>query len=177
MKQFTKIKISKITLSVIITIILGIIIGVISTSTLSNLNYQVVTSDKSYVQVFFNAFSLNYWYFFVLWIFGMVPLGFCISYFITFFKSFMIGITLGICLKSSALFGIIEFISYIFIDGLIIIPSLIYLSAASIKFSLLNKGDFQRNPNLYFSKLLKITFAIITYAILISIKMTFLEVN
>lgn len=179
MKQFTKfkLKISKVTFSVIVTIFIGMIIGVISTSTLKNLDYQIVNSSKSYVKIFLNAFSLNYWYFFVLWIFGMIPLGFCLSYFVTFFKSFMMGVTLAICLKSSALFGIVEFVGYIFLDGLILIPTLIYLATASINFSLIGKSNYQRNPNQYFGKLLKVTIIIIIYAILTSLKMTFLEVS
>lgn len=176
MKKFTK-KLSKINISVIVTIFIGIMIGIVSTSTLKDLDYSIVNSEKNYVRVFLNSFSLNYWYFFIIWIFGMIPLGFCVSYFITFFKSFMIGITMAICIKSSALFGIVEFITFLCTDIIIIIPLLIYISSASINFSLMGRRIYQNNPNLYFSKLIKVTIIIIIYAILTSLKMTFLEVN
>lgn len=171
-----KLKISKVKISIIFTIILGTIIGVVSTSTLKDINYQVTRIDKSYLSVFLNSFSLNYWYFFIIWIFGMIPLGFCVIYFIIFFKSFILGITLGICLKSMALLGVVEFLSFVIVDVLILIPTLIYISNASINYSMIFNNNLNKNPGQYFNRLIKVTILIIIYAILSSLKMTFLEV-
>jgi len=88
-KKFFQIRPTKTVLSIIITIIIGFLIGIFSTNTLPKTVYEIDEEKKSYVQIFLNSFSLNYWYFFVLWFFGMIPFGFCLSYFITFFKSFM----------------------------------------------------------------------------------------
>ena len=175
LKNKFKIKLSKINLSIIITIISGVLIGVFSTSTLKDINILVSKIDKNYIKVFLNAFSLNYWYFFLIWIFGMIPLGFLITYFITFFRSFILGITLALFLKSSALFGIITFLLFIINDCLVLIPILIYIANASINYSLIGKKSYQTNPNLYFKKLIRITILIILYAILTCLKMTFLE--
>lgn len=179
MKKFIKnkfkLRISKINLSILLTIISGILIGIFSTSTLKDISFELTNTNKNFLTIFLNAFTLNYWYFFIIWIFGMIPLGFLISYFITFFKSFILGITLALCLKTSAIFGAIEFICLIIIDFLILIPSLIYIVNASINYSLIGKKSYQANPNLYFNKLIKITILVIIYAILTCLKVTFLE--
>ena len=99
-------------ISIILTIIVGFIIGVISTSQLRRENYQLSYQDIPYLQVFLNSFSLNYWYFFLLWLVGIIPLGFIIAYFIIYFKSFMEGVTFGIIVKSSGLFGVATFMVF-----------------------------------------------------------------
>ena len=86
MKKFFQIRPTKTVLSIIITIIIGFLIGIFSTNTLPKTVYEIDEEKKSYVQIFLNSFSLNYWYFFVLWFFGMIPFGFCLSYFITFLR-------------------------------------------------------------------------------------------
>ena len=177
MKKVFQIRLSKTVLSIIVTIIIGFLIGIFSTNTLPKTIYEINEEKKSYVQIFLNSFSLNYWYFFVLWFFGMIPFGFCLSYFIIFFKSFMIGVTLGVCLKSSAIFGIMQFITYAILEGIIIIPTLIYLANKSIKFSINGRRTFSDTGQKYFNVLVKVTIIIAIYALLTCLKMTFLEVQ
>ena len=166
MKKFFQIRPTKTVLSIIITIIIGFLIGIFSTNTLPKTVFEHNSS-----------FSLNYWYFFVLWFFGMIPFGFCLSYFITFFKSFMIGVTLGVCLKSSAMFGIMQFITYAILEGIIILPTLIYLANKSIKFSINGRRTFNDTGQKYFNVLVRVTIVIMIYALLTCLKMTFLEVQ
>lgn len=173
-KSFRK-KFSRTTFTIIFTIITGILIGIFSTNTIDKKIYEVHEVTKNYLQLFLNAFSLNYWYFFILWFLGLIPLGFFLSYFITFFKSFMIGVTLGICLKSSAIFGTKIFISYALFELLIIIPLLTYVAKKSIHYSLVGRNSFNENGTKYFKVLVKTTIFIIIYAILVAIRMTILE--
>lgn len=165
--------------SILLTICSGFFIGVFSTNTLPKQMYELDTVPKNYVQVFLNAFSLNYWAFFVMWFLGLMPFGFLLIYFIIFFKSFMLGVTLGVCLKSSAIFGTKLFVSFVFLELLIIIPTLIYLAKKSISYSLFYKTLFLNNFNnsKYFNVLIKVSAFIILYAILTCLKMTFLEVK
>ena len=62
----------------------------------------------------------------------------------------MIGVTLGVCLKSSAIFGIMQFITYAILEGIIIIPTLIYLANKSIKFSINGRRTFSDTGQKYF---------------------------
>ena len=177
MKKRYRTYFSKTTISIIFTIILGFLIGVFSTNTLPKTIYEIDDTQKSYVQIFLNAFSLNYWYFFVLWFLGMLPFGFCLAYFITFFKSFMIGVTFGLCLKSSAMFGILHFVTFAILEMGFLIPLLIYLASKSVSFSIFGRKSLQQNGQNYFNILVFITIAIVIYAILTCFKMNFLEVH
>jgi hypothetical protein len=89
----------------------------------------------------------------------------------------MIGVTLGVCLKSSAMFGIMQFITYAILEGIIILPTLIYLANKSIKFSINGRRTFNDTGQKYFNVLVRVTIVIMIYALLTCLKMTFLEVQ
>lgn len=171
-----KLPFNKITNSIIFVIITGFVIGILSTNKIDEILIQITYEKKSYVKVFLNAFSFNFWYLFIIWFLGMIPIGFIFTYIIVFIKSNFIGIIFGICLKSSAIFGIKEFILYSIFELIIIIPTLIYLSYQSTNncFRVLTKSSYNNN---YFNILIKTIIIIIIYSILTCLKMTFLEVK
>lgn len=172
-----KIKINKIVTSILFIIVIGVLIGILSTNKLEKINITISNNNEKYLKIFLNSFSLNFWYLFLIWFIGMIPLGFIFDYLIIFVKSFTIGITLGICLKSSAIFGIKEFITFAILELIIVVPSLIFLGNKSISFSLNGKNNLSINRNDYFNVLIKITIITIIYAILSCLKMTFMEVK
>ena len=100
---------NKTSISVLFVMIIGFIFGIFSTNTIGKLELNVIKNNSSIVKTFINAFTLNYWYLFIIWFLAFIPLGFVIIYFITFFKSCLTGIIFGICLKASAIFGIYQF--------------------------------------------------------------------
>lgn len=161
-------------ITILMTIIFGFLIGMLSTNKLSKEYYSVERLDKSYVQIFINAFTLNYWYFFLLWLLGLMPFGFIIAYFIVFFKSFMTGVTLGICLKSTGVFGIIHFFKYGVLEMIIILPILLYVGYKSIALSFEGKNKMTNGIN-YFNVILITTILIIIYALCACIKFNALE--
>ena len=134
MKKFFQIRPTKTVLSIIMTIIIGFLIGIFSTNTLPKTVYEIDEEKKSYVQIFLNSFSLNYWYFFVLWF-------------------------------------------YAILEGIIILPTLIYLANKSIKFSINGRRTFNDTGQKYFNVLVRVTIVIMIYALLTCFKMTFLEVQ
>ena len=124
--KYLKNKLSKTNVIIIFVIIFGFFIGIFSTNTLSKLEISIENNlTKSYFEIFLNAFTTNYWYLFIIWFLGMIPFSFIISLFITFFKSFITGVTLGVFLKNSAVVGIFKFLSFSILEILIIIPLII----------------------------------------------------
>ncbi len=162
-------------ISVLMTVFLGFLIGILATNNLDKENYAIERLDKPYVQIFINAFTLNYWYFFILWLLGLMALGFIFAYFIVFFKSFMTGITFGICLKSMGVFGVVQFAKYGLLELLIILPVLFFTSYKSISLSLEGKNRIGKSGN-YFKVILITTIFIVIYALLVCIKFNTLEV-
>lgn len=162
-------------ITILMTIIFGFLIGMLATNKLEKAIYDVERLDKSYLQIFINAFTLNYWYFFLLWILGLVVLGFIFSYFIIFFKSFMTGVTFGICLKSSGVFGIFHFLKYGLLEVLVILPLLCYVGYRSISFSLEGKNKMVKGQS-YFKVIFIATILIVIYSLLVCIKFNALEV-
>lgn len=172
MSKITKnISFNKIIILLLFIVISGMFIGIFSTNNIKNVNIKIIKKNLSYLKIFLNAFTLNYWYFFLIWFFGLIPFGFIINCFITFFKSFSLGVTLGICLKASAIFGIKEFLSFCFLELLIIIPLLIFTTYQSFK--IINNQQYKKQ---YLNQIFITTFIIILFAILTCLKMTFMEV-
>ncbi len=161
-------------MTILMTIFFGFLVGILATNKLEKEYYEVTRIDKSFVQIFINAFTLNYWYFFLLWVLGLTTLGFLISYFIIFFKSFMTGVTLGICLKSTGVFGIVHFLKYGFLELLLILPILFFVGYHSIALSLAGKDKLHRG-NGYFKIIVITTILLVIYAILTCIKFNSLE--
>ena len=170
-------KLSKTTFSVLLFCLLGFIFGIFSTNTLDKLEIDLLKNDSNIIKTFLNAFTINYWYLFIIWFLGLIPLGFIITYFISFFKSCLIGITFGICLKASAIFGFYQFISFSVLELLIIIPTTVYIASKSININIGGKIELMSKGNEYFNVLIKTTILIIIYAILSCLKMTLLEVK
>lgn len=168
---------NKTSTSVLFIMIIGFIFGIFSTNTIGKLELNVIKNNSSIVKTFINAFTLNYWYLFIIWFLAFIPLGFVIIYFITFFKSCLTGIIFGICLKASAIFGIYQFVGFSILEILILFPTLLYLSSKSINLNFEGKRRMLSNGEDYFNVLIKVTILIIIYAILSCIKMTILEVQ
>ena len=157
--------------------IIGFIFGIFSTNTIGKLDLNIIKNDSNIIKIFINAFTLNYWYLFIIWFLGFIPIGFVITYFITFFKSCLTGITFGICLKASAVFGIYQFIGFSILEILIIFPTLLYLSSKSINQNFEGNRRMLSKGEDYFNVIVKVTILIILYAILSCLKMTILEVQ
>ena len=168
---------NKTSISVLFIMIIGFIFGIFSTNTIGKLDLNIIKNDSNIIKIFINAFTLNYWYLFTIWFLGFIPIGFVIAYFITFFKSCLTGITFGICLKASAIFGIYQFIGFCILEIIIIFPTLLYLTTKSINLNFEGKRSMFSNTENYFNVLIKVTILIIIYAILSCIKMTILEVK
>ena len=75
------------------------------------------------------------------------------------------------------MFGIMQFITYAILEGIIILPTLIYLANKSIKFSIDGRRTFNDTGQEYFNVLVRVTIVIMIYALLTCLKMTFLEVQ
>lgn len=174
MKKHSLKKPNFIFITILMTILFGFLIGMLSTNKLAKEYYSVERLDKSYVQIFINAFTLNYWYFFLLWLLGLMAFGFILSYFIIFFKSFMTGVTFGICLKSTGVFGIVHFLKYGVLEIVIILPILLYVGYKSISLSFEGKNKLMKGGN-YFNVILIATILIVVYALLVCIKLNALE--
>ena len=164
-------------LSIVMVIILGFLVGILSTNRLEKEVYTITKSTRPFVEIFIHTFTLNYWYFFILWVCGVLPLGFIISYFIGFFKSFMIGVTIGICIKSSGLFGIIQYVKFGILEIVILLPILIYASYKSISLSLNGRDQLFQNKENYWNVLVKITLGIILFSLLTCLKFNFMEAS
>lgn len=174
--KYLKNKLSKTNVIIIFVIIFGFFIGIFSTNTLSKLEISIENNlTKSYFEIFLNAFTTNYWYLFIIWFLGLIPFSFIISLFITFFKSFITGVTLGVFLKNSAVVGIFKFLSFSILEILIIIPLIIYLTTKSIAYSLNKFNPITLNNESYFNVLFKTTIFTIIYAILTCIRIALLE--
>lgn len=169
-------RLSKINILIIFVILFGFFIGIFSTNTLAKLEITIDTDKtKSYFEIFLNAFTTNYWYFFVIWFLGMIPFSFIFSLFITFFKSFITGVTCGVFLKNSAVIGVFKFLSFSILEIFIIIPIIIYLTTKSITYSFNKFNPIALNNESYFNVLFKVTIFTIIYALLTCIKVALLE--
>lgn len=152
---------------VILFVILGILIGVLSTSNINKSDVVIELKNSNKVLVFINMFTLHYFYFFILWLLGFINFGFIFNLFITFFKSFIEGVSLGIIIKTYSLVGIGMFLKNKIFELILILPLLIFISYNSFNYSLgLIKNKYSDKVNLeYLKKLFLMTFIIVIYSI------------
>lgn len=143
----------------------GVLTGFFATAYLEKQNVSVSNSTNSMVKIFINSFTINYWYFFLLWLFGLMSFGFVLSYFTIFIKGFMVGVLMGVLTKNGAIYGVGSFVRYAFGDIIILIPSFIYLSYQSVMFSF-KKDLYGNDKGKYLRILLLTTLAIVFYSIL-----------
>lgn len=95
-------------LFLIVLVIIGIISGIIF-SNIITYNDQMIVNEKmteyfnnikentqiNYWGNFFNSLNVNFFYMLCIWIFGLSIIGIIINIFILFFKSFILGFTIG----------------------------------------------------------------------------------
>lgn len=161
---------------ILIAFVLGIIVGALSTAKIKSVNYTIVKSEKSLLAIFFNAFAYNYWYFFLLWIFGFFLFGFIMIYIMVFLKGFSVGTICFMILKTNGLFGIGDFFEIVFPEILILIPFFIYLAYQSVSNTFNQKLIYQNSSDKYINKLIFITIGIAFYAAIIAIINNFIKI-
>lgn len=163
-------KISFSTKVTITTVVVGFLVGMISTSSFDKTqlgsDFSLIKEDIPRVTIFFNTFCYQYWLFFLIWLLGLISLGFILIYFITFYKSLLYGAILGVILKTNAIIGFFTYLSKYFLEILIILPLLIYISSRSSQRALGIKQINYHKPDNYLNQLFIITLIIIIFAII-----------
>ena len=110
-----------------IIVIVGIVTGVLFSNILSVEDYKLVSTK---ITTFFNNLAsntpINYWdnlitniknnliYLFAIWIFGLSIIGLLFNNFILFFKSFILGFTIGSIISIYLYSGLILSFWYVF---------------------------------------------------------------
>ena len=131
---------------------------------------EVINSNKSFIILFFNYFTYNFWYLFIVWIIGLFPIGFIFNYLIIFIKGIIYGITISIFLKSDGIPSIINIIKIYYQELLFIIPCFIYLSYQSIVFSYGGSHHFNyQDKDAYLNKLFKVIFVVLISCVLYAV--------
>lgn len=148
---------------VILIVILGVILGILSTATINKSDIVFEYNDKNKVMIFINNFCFNYFYLFIIWLLGFIKIGFAFTVFITFFKSFIEGVSFAIIIKTYSLYGAFEFFKLKILEIVFIMPVLIFISYQSINKSF-NDHNLDNNQE-YIKKLLIMTFIVVVYAI------------
>ena len=140
--------------------VVGVIIGSINVITLNGYDLKIIKSEKSFINMFFNYFTYHFWYLFLIWLIGLVPIGFVFDYLILFFKSVIIGSTFSIILKIDGMIGVVNIVK-IYLQDFIIILVMIYLSYNSIIFSMGGSKKFNyQDKGSYLNKLYFVIFMI-----------------
>lgn len=121
-----------------IIVIVGIITGVVFSNILSIEDYKLVSTK---ITTFFNNLAsntpINYWdnlitniknnliYLFAIWIFGLSIIGLLFNNFILFFKSFILGFTIGSIISIYLYSGLI--LSFWYVFPALLINLLVYM--------------------------------------------------
>lgn len=144
--------------------LVGIIFGIIFVKTN---DYVFNNQTKNYMKIFLS----NYWYLFVIWLFGFSFLGYIVTSSIVFFRALVFGILVKLLIVSN--FGL--FIILLLLEILIFFPTLIFLAYISLSLSKENFkiyiGGFSNTFNLskYINLMLVITVICALYSLLIYI--------
>ena len=130
-------------------ILIGFISGIIFSNILSYNDHQEISNtlkdyflgiknNKSinYLGNFLNIFSVNYLYMLLIWIFGLSIIGIILNPFILYFKSFIIGFSVGIIISIYSYLGILGSLLYLFPHLLINLLVYTLLSFYGIKLSI-----------------------------------------
>ena len=146
------------------------IIGFISVMDDLKINIEIIKSNKNFLILFFNYFTNNFWYLFIIWIIGLFPICFIFDYLIIFIKGIILGITISIFLKADGIPSIINIIKIYYQELLFIIPSFIYLSYHAVIYSF--GGSYQFNyqdKDAYLNKLYKVIFVLLISCVLFAV--------
>ena len=163
--------------SILTALALGFIFGIFATGRFQKidlaLSYQVGPKAKQFLL----TFTQNYWFFFIIWLAGLIPFGFIIVYFILFFRSFMFGVTFGLILKAEALFGTYSFFKLLLWHFIINLPLLIFLAhrVLIISFTTIPRNAHNKpkvNPVTYVNTLLLVTVGLVIFSILVALSST-----
>ena len=130
-------------------ILIGFISGIIFSNILSYNDHQEISNTLkdyflgiknnqsiNYLGDFLNIFSVNYLYMLLIWIFGLSIIGIILNPFILYFKSFVIGFSVGIIISIYSYLGILSSLLYLFPHLLINLLVYTLLSFYGIKLSI-----------------------------------------
>ena len=130
-------------------ILIGFISGIIFSNILSYNDHQEISNTLkdyflgiknnqsiNYLGNFLNVFSVNYLYMLLIWIFGLSIIGIILNPFILYFKSFVIGFSVGIIISVYSYLGILGSLLYLFPHLLINLLVYTLLSFYGIKLSI-----------------------------------------
>lgn len=113
---------------------------------------------------FIKVFTANYWYLFLMWIFGFSILGLFFNTMIIFFRGFLFGACLSLLFFSS--FKYLVFLTVL--EFLLFIPVFFTLAYFSLTFSRYSStSSFNLNRRYYLGVFLIVTIIIIIYSVII----------
>ena len=160
MKKF---KNRKILLSFIILFLFGLAIGLLFILYLKDIDktliereineyIELIKGDLSYTKGIINSFKINIIYITSIWIVGLIPILFLLSYFIVFYKGFLIGFTISSFILIYKTKGLLLSLIFMFPHEYINIFLFITLGVISIKFSKKMYLKLKRNDLYNFKK-------------------------
>ena len=130
-------------------ILIGFISGIIFSNILSYNDHQEISNTLkdyflgiknnqsiNYLGNFLNIFIVNYLYMLLIWIFGLSIIGIILNPFILYFKSFVIGFSVGIIISVYSYLGILGSLLYLFPHLLINLLVYTLLSFYGVKLSI-----------------------------------------
>lgn len=149
-------------------ILIGFISGIIFSNILSYNDHQEISNTLkdyflgiknnqsiNYLGNFLNIFSVNYLYMLLIWIFGLSIIGIILNPFILYFKSFVIGFSVGIIISIYSYLGILVSLLYLFPHLLINLLVYTLLSFYGIKLSIKLFKALFLHKNFNFQELVK----------------------
>lgn len=141
--------------------LIGLLFGIF----LINPNYNYNSSEKNFSTIFFS----NYWYIFLIWIFGFSIIGFVSTTLIVFFRGFLFGALVRILVINNFK----TFVLMLFLEVLFIIPVLIITAYISLNLSkenlkiILKTYSNNISINKYINLMLVVTVVIVVYSLII----------
>lgn len=149
-------------------ILIGFISGIIFSNILSYNDHQEISNTLkdyflgiknnqsiNYLGNFLNIFSVNYLYMLLIWIFGLSIIGIILNPFILYFKSFVIGFSVGIIISVYSYLGILGSLLYLFPHLLINLLIYTLLSFYGVKLSIKLFKALFLHKNFNFQELVK----------------------
>ncbi len=125
-------------LYLIIMVMIGILVGIIFSNILSNQDNKLVYSkittyfnnikndvSINYFKNLFTSLRNNYFYLIIIWILGLSVIGLLFNNFILFFKSFVLGFSIGCIINIYLYNGIV--LAFLYVFPSLIINILVYL--------------------------------------------------
>ena len=169
-------------------ILIGFISGIIFSNILSYNDHQEISNTLkdyflgiknnqsiNYLGNFLNIFSVNYLYMLLIWIFGLSIIGIILNPFILYFKSFVIGFSVGIIISVYSYLGILGSLLYLFPHLLINLLVYTLLSFYGIKLSIKLFKALFLHKNFNFQDFMKRYFKILGLASIILLITTLYE--